>query len=66
LNRWEKWDCTDVPFKKSDLAAFQTAQVIQFLALLFKSEAFTLQKLKVMQDIYDFNSNGNCEILLRY
>lgn len=66
LNRWEQWDGTGEQFNKSDLAEFQTAQVIQFLALLLKSSGFTLQKIKSMQEIYDFNSNGNCEILLRY
>jgi hypothetical protein len=66
LNRWEKWDGTDSPFNKSDLVEFQTAQTIQFLALLLKSNSFNLHKLKIMQEVYDFNSNGNCEILLRY
>lgn len=66
LNRWEQWDGTGEPFKKSDLVGFQTEQKIQFLALLLKSNNFTLQKIKDMQNIYDFNSNKNCEILLRY
>uniref|UniRef100_A0A2S2QJB2 Leukotriene A-4 hydrolase n=1 Tax=Sipha flava TaxID=143950 RepID=A0A2S2QJB2_9HEMI len=66
LNRWEKWDGTDSPFNKSDLVEFQTAQTIQFLALLLKSNSFNLHKLKIMQEVYDFNSNGNCEILLRW
>jgi len=66
LTCWEQWDGTGVHFNKSDLAAFQTAQIIQFLALLLKSSGFTLQKIKSMQEAYDFNSNGNCEIVLRY
>lgn len=66
LSNWEKWDGTGSPFNKSDLVEFQTAQTIQFLALLLKSNNFTLQKLKNMQEAYDFNGNGNCEILLRY
>lgn len=66
LNRWEQWNGTDIPFKKSDLAGFETSQKIQFLALLLKSDGFNLEKIKIMQDVYDFNNNGNCEILLRY
>lgn len=65
LNRWKQWNNTDIPFKKSDLAEFETSQIIQFLALLFKSDGFNLEKIKVMQEVYNFNSNGNCEILLR-
>jgi len=66
LNRWEQWDGIGEPFQKTDLAEFQTAQIIQFLALLLKSSGFTLQKIKSMQEVYDFNSDGNCEISLRY
>lgn len=66
LNRWKQWDGTGEPFKKSDLAEFQTTQTIQFLALLLKSNGYTLQKIKSMQDVYNFNCNGNREILFRY
>lgn len=66
LNRWQQWNGTDNPFKKSDLTVFETSQIIQFLALLLKSDNLNLLKIKAMQDVYDFNSNGNCEILLRY
>lgn len=69
LGRWEQWDgepSTGEQFKKSDLSTFKTNQIIQFSALLLKSDSFNLQKLKFMQSVYNFNSNGNCEILLRY
>lgn len=66
LNRWEQWDGSGEPFKKSELAEFQTLQIVQFLALLLTSNNFSLQKLKTMQEVYGFNSNKNCEILLRY
>lgn len=65
LNRWEQWDGIGEPFKKCDLEGFQTPQIIQFLALVLKSDGFTLQKIISMQKIYNFNNNGNCEILLR-
>ncbi|VVC29461.1 Peptidase M1, leukotriene A4 hydrolase/aminopeptidase C-terminal,Armadillo-type [Cinara cedri] len=66
LNRWEQWDGSGEYFKKSDLAEFQTLQIVQFLALLLKSNNFNLQKLKSMQEVYNFNNNKNCEILLRW
>lgn len=66
LNRWEQWDGLSELFKKSDIAEFQTLQIVQFLALLLKSNNFTLQKLKTMEEVYGFNSNKNCEILLRF
>lgn len=66
LNRWKQWDDLSKSFEKSDLVKFQTTQIIQFLALLLKSDGFTLQKIMAMQKVYDFNSNGNYEILLRY
>lgn len=66
LNRWVQWDGLSKSFEKSDLVKFQTTQIIQFLALLLKSDGFTLQKIIAMQNVYDFNSNGNYEILLRY
>jgi len=65
LNRWEQWNGSGDNFKKSDLDTFQTAQVIQFLALVLKSNNFTLVKIKAMQEVYDFNSNGNREIVFR-
>jgi len=65
LNRWEQWNGSDENFKKSDLDKFQTAQIIQFLALVLKSDNFTLLKVKAMQDVYDYNSNGNREIVFR-
>jgi len=65
LNRWEQWDGSDNNFKKSDLDKFQTAQIIQFLALVLKSNNFTLLKVKAMQEVYDYNSNGNREIVFR-
>lgn len=65
LNRWEQWDGIGDNFKKSDLDQFQTTQIIQFLALVLKSNNFTLLKVKAMQEAYDFNSSGNCEISLR-
>uniref|UniRef100_A0A2S2ND37 Leukotriene A-4 hydrolase n=1 Tax=Schizaphis graminum TaxID=13262 RepID=A0A2S2ND37_SCHGA len=66
LNRWEQWDGTGDNFKKSDLDKFQTAQIIQFLALVLKSNNFTLLKVKAMQEAYDYNSNGNREIVFRW
>lgn len=66
LNRWEQWDGIGDNFKKSDLDQFQTTQIIQFLALVLKSNHFTLLKVKAMQEAYDYNSSGNCEILLRW
>jgi len=65
LIRWEQWDGTGDNFKKSDLDKFQTAQIIQFLALVLKSNNFTLVKVKAMQEAYDYNSNGNREIVFR-
>lgn len=65
LNRWEQWDGTGDHFNKSDLVKFQTAQIIQFLALVLKSNSFTLLKVKTMQEVYDYNSNGNREIVFR-
>lgn len=65
LNRWEKWNGSGDIFKKSDLDKFQTAQIIQFLALVLKSNNFTLLKIKAMQEVYDYNSNGNREIGFR-
>lgn len=65
LNRWEQWDGTGDHFKMSDFDKFETSQIIQFLALVLKSNKLTLTKVKAMQGVYNYNSNGNCEIKFR-
>jgi len=64
-NSWISWDMAKVsPFKKDDLTAFHSNQIWAFLTefLEDKSNNLGLEKLKVLQNTYDFNSRNNAEI----
>jgi len=69
-SRWVTWDpkLTEAsPFKLKDIAVFSPNQVVVFLGeLLNDDHLIGIQKLKAMQEAYDFNSSKNCDIYHRW
>ena len=66
--RWVNWDVRAAnPFSKSDFASFSATQIQEFLqVLLGAKDPIPVEKLKLMEDVYGFNSNRNAEIRFRY
>jgi len=69
-NRWITWDpklTEKSPFKQEDIEDFIPNQVFLFLGqLLNEDNLLGLEKVKAMQDAYDFNSSKNCDIYHRW
>ncbi|KAG8237599.1 hypothetical protein J437_LFUL012398, partial [Ladona fulva] len=67
--RWKEWNSSSsCPFTSQDIKALTSPQKIEFLAQLLEDCAtqLTLEKVKKMQDVYDFNSYSNSEIKFRW
>lgn len=65
-NRWIEWDpSTPNTFQKSDLDNLFSAQAQQFLQDLIEAGGLPLEKIKVMEKVYDMNNRQNSEIRFR-
>lgn len=69
-DRWFKWNPSTEPnpFNSSDLdnLEIKSPQIMNFLdQILDSNETLGLEKVKSMQDVYNFNTSKNYEILFR-
>jgi leukotriene-A4 hydrolase len=64
---WVKWiESEPCPFTSSDLENFSSGQKIEFLGQLLEENPISTEKVRKMQDVYNFNAVNNSEIKFRW
>ncbi|XP_068083792.1 leukotriene A-4 hydrolase [Anabrus simplex] len=65
--KWVEWSGDGPsPFSSDDVEKLTSTQVIEFLAQLLLEKPLSVEKLKVMENVYKFNSVKNTEIRFRW
>lgn len=67
VDKFLSWDCTgDDPITEDDRKDLTTNQIIYFLQRIFDGEAQSVDKLRALNDVFNFNAVKNSEIKFRW